>query len=406
MGNEFYGGKSKGMKVKMIKKNPLKSGLAVMAGTLLIGSLMLQGCLEAEADAQKDTAAGIARPVKAVCLKSPEQRRQLLFPGNAKAVREVDLAFRVSGPLVELNYDTGDRIEKGQIIARIDPRDFRVRIKTLEANLEKSKANRVESRLQYDRYKHLVNTEAAAKAKYDEVKAVWEMAVAQVKADRKSLEDAKNELEDTYLRAPFTGYVNLKYVENYENVAIGNPIISVVDMSVMEVEFGIPEDLVSLADQFTTYQCRFDAIPGKIFGARFKEVGKKPGTSNQTYPLTVILEGEDIKLIRDGMAGQVSLTLPDPGEIPEDAGKRFWVPASAVVNIIGQGSFVWVVDETTNTVDKRQVKTFELTSRGIEVQGDLVQGEWVVVAGASYLKPGQAARILRPASKTNIGNEL
>ena len=372
-----------------------------MAVTILLAAILLQGCTQANSDAQKK-APDIVRPVKTVCLEAPLPGISLRFPANVQAVREVDLAFRVSGPLVALNFDVGDKVEKGRIIARIDSRDFKVRIKALEAALEKSKASQAESRFQYDRHAYLVKKDVVPEAKYDEAKALWEMAVAQVKADRQSLRDARNQLNDTFLRAPFTGYLNMKYVENFEAVAMGHPIVSLVDMSVMEIKFGIPEDLIRQVDRFTDYKCRFDAVPDKTFDARFKEVGKKPGTSNQTYPLTLILDEKTIDMVRDGMAGQVDLTLqgPDKGE------NRFCIPAGALVNPSGQTAFVWVLDPSTNTLNQREVTTYELSSNGIMVKGDLSPGDCVVVAGASLVKPGQAAQRMPPVSTTNIGNAL
>ena len=227
------------------------------------------------------------------------------------------------------------------------------------------------------------------------------MASATVKMDKKKLEDARNELKDTTLKAPFTGYINLEHVENYETVTVGQPIVSLVDMSVMEVMVGLPEDLVGKIPRFTGYTCRFDAVPDRHFPARFKEVGKRPGQSNQTYPLTLILEGEGLDLIRDGMSGQVTISTAVSPET-----KMFHVPARAVISIAGEGTFVWVVDTETNRADKRRVTPYGLTARGLEIRGDISPGDWVVTSGASFVGPDKRLKVLEPASPTNVGNEL
>ncbi len=374
----------------------------ILLGWLLCLALIifgLSGCNNAGADT--DPATTLVRPVKAMLLETPKSETVRSFPGTAQATREVNLAFRVAGPLVKLNGDTGDKVSKGALIAQIDSRDFRVQIKTLEAKVASSKAQYAQSKLQYERYTNLVKVNAAAKATYDQVKATFEMARAQVNSDQKNLESARNALTDTDLFAPFTGYINQKLVENHENITMGQSIISLVDLSSIEVEVAIPENLVGNLDRFIAYSCEFEAIPGKIFKAVFNEIGKKPNRSNQTYPLTLTLDPGESSVVRPGMSARISITI---------AGKNqdtiFRVPPQSLVNDAQGRTFVWIVDETDKKIHKRFVQTGGLRHRGVEVITGLNTGDWLVTAGASYLKEGQATRILQTAVQTNVGNAL
>lgn len=383
------------MRKTILKKH---CGLSVLLLALMIPGI--QGCGKAGADAPeiKDR----IRPVKAIRLEKPVSLTVRSFPGSAKAKREVNLAFRVGGPLVQLNGDTGDRVKKGDIVARIDPRDYTVRVKTLAAKLEASRARLTESKLQHERYVNLIRENAAAKASFDQVKAEYEMAGAQVEADMKSLEAARNALDDTVLTAPFTGFIHKKLVENYETVSQGQPIFSIVDLSTIEVEIGIPEVLIGKVDLFSEYQCAFESLPGRQFDAALKEIGKKPTPSTRTYPLTLILAPEANSLVRPGMSAEVTVSIAD-----DDADNSYFsVPAGSVVNDGQRKTFVWIVDEETMQVGKRYVETAGFTDKGIEVRGDIHTGEWIVTAGASYLKEGQKTTILEKASETNVGNVL
>ena len=386
-------------KTKTLKREIMVWGLGL--ALMLPG---IAGCENAGAVADTEDSAAIAaeaiRPVRAIRLEKPMGASIRSFPGRAKAAREVNLAFRVAGPLVELNGDTGDKVTKGDLVARIDPRDFSVQVKTLEANLNASQAQVTESKLQYARYTHLIKENAAAKATYDQVKAAFEMADARAKADRKNLEAARNALGDTILTAPFTGYINRKLVENYETVSLGQVIISLTDLSSMEVEIGIPENLISQADRFKNYSCEFESIPGKKFTAVLKEIGKNPNLSNQTYPLSLILNPEEIFAIRPGMSARVTFTIAG-----EDQEAYFQVPAQSIVNDDQHKTFVWIVG-VNKKVHKRYVKTAGFSNSGVEVRGKLNAGDWLVTAGASFLKEGQTTRILQAATTTNVGNAL
>ncbi len=357
------------------------------------------GCNRADAIAEKEP--GCVRPVKTIQLKKSCLNRTRIFPGSAKALQDVDLGFRVGGPLIEFNVDTGMRVVKGEVIARIDPRDFEVHVKALSAKLAASEAQRVESRLQYNRLNNLIKEKGISKAKFDQAKAIYEMAEARADADLNNLEAACNALKDTVLKAPFSGFVHQKYVENHETVTAGRAVVSLVDLSQMEIEIGLPEDLLRKVPDFKDFSCVFDAFPQRRFKAYFKEIGKKPNASNRTYPLKLTLKQDETSEIRPGMTAEVSIIM----SIDEDV-EAFIVPVEAVANDNNRKAFVWIFDPEESHVEKRFVRTGKLVAEGIEISGSLHPGEWVVTAGIHFLVEGQRVRILEPASNTNVGNLL
>lgn len=383
-----------------VHKNVVKAQQFLTGLLLLVFFITPIGCQSSSAD---QNVTKLPRPVKALPLQVPPKEIIRTFPGTAKAIRETDLSFRVGGPLLVLNAETGQQVESGSVISRVDPRDFRVRVKTMEAQLVASRARLEETELQFQRYGGLLETNAAAKAAYDRVKATYEIAGAKVDADVESLEDARNALKDTVLRAPFTGFIHNEYVENYETVSGGQSIVSLVDLAVIEVEVSLPEDYLPLVDRFESYTCRFDALPKTEFSATFKEVGKKPNASNRSYPLTLTLTQKDVSqtFIRPGMATEVSIVL-NGNNVPD----RFVVPATAVANSSDSESYVWILDNAKRQVLRRQVRLSGLAEGGIFIEGDLEPGLWVVVAGVNSLTQGQKVRLLSAPSITNIGGEL
>ena len=377
------------------KSLPLWLGLVIVG--LLAG--IMSGC--ADSRAHTDIATKAMRPVKAIQLTRIVGDHELVFPATAQSPQEVRLSFRVGGPLIGLNAENGQKVVKGQRIAHIDPRDFEIAIKTLKAKLAASKAHLNEATLQHKRYANLFKQNAAAKAKYDNTMAAFQIAKARMKADIESLVDAKNELIDTRLIAPFTGYVNDKFVENHEIVTPGQPIISLVDLKTIEVVFGLPEDLVGRLSYFESYQVAFEAVPGSEFAATLKELGKTPDPTSRAYPLTLILEPVANTLVRPGMAAQVRIT------VSADAGKdRFAIPVQALFNPGGDTSSVWIFDAQTQMVRPQQVRVEKLSRQRVEISGDLAPGQWVVTAGVHHLQPGQKVRLLQKPSKTNVGAML
>lgn len=370
--------------------------LLIMIG---MSSLFLVGCNDAGAEFSEKKLN--IRPVKAFKLSAPSNKRVLSFPAAAKAAREVDLSFRVSGTMVQLNAETGLKVNKGQLIASLDERDFDIRIKSMEAKLAASKAQLAEAVLQYKRHEKLLVYNAVSRSQYDSLKAAYLMYKAQVEADEKSLEDARNALIDTKLEAPFTGFVHQEFVENHEAVSAGKPVVSLVDLSTIEVELGLPEDLLNRIPEFQSYSVAFDAVPGKLFSASFKEAAEKPNPTTHAYLVTLVLEKAAVEQVRPGMAATVSINVSSNGEE-----KRFVVPTGALFNRGGKDSLVWIFDEEESTVRSLPVKAEKVTREGVEITGGIKSGQWIVTAGVHHLQDGMKVRLVRKPSETNVGGML
>lgn len=370
------------------------------AALLLVGlasALALAGCSESEANRIAETQA--VRPVKTVTLAGAEDNASWNFPGVVRSLRDVELSFRVGGPVVELTVDRGQKVRKGEVIVRIDSRDFEVAVETLKANLAVSEAQLKEAGRQYKRYETLSAKNAAAQATFDSIIASYEVAQASVDAAAKRLEEAKNSLADTTLIAPFDGYVHQKYIDNHETVAQGQPVVSLVDLDNMEVEVAIPEGLLSITREVGSYLCRFDALPGETAAATFKELSKNPNPSNRSYPLYLTLDGNSDHRVRPGMATEVTMTAPR-----KEAG--FLVPETAVVNTSQAGTFIWMVDEAEMAARQVTVSLLGVTPSGLRIDGPLKEGMVVIAAGARGLSDGRRVRLLPEPSPTNVGGEL
>lgn len=371
----------------------------LVAGGILAAMLLAAGC--GPSDANQKPLENTARPVKAVQLSADSGTRELQLPGAARALRDSSLSFRVGGPLIDLRVDIGTSVQKGQVVARIDPRDFQIRVNTSRARLNSAKAQLAEAELQFKRYAKLIKHKAVAQAEYDRVKAAYEVALAQEESSAKALEDAKNALADTVLKAPFAGFINERLVDNHETLQPGQPVASLVDLSRMEVKLALSEDLLPLVPKFASFTCAFDALPGRVFQAELKEVGKKADPASRTYPLILTLEQSASPVVRPGMSAEVSVSLAR-----SPAGGGFVVPLTALVNRGGQQAFVWLVNAETGGLKRTPVTVLRLLGEGAEISGGLSAGQWIVIAGANSLQDGQTVRLMNQPSKTNIGLEM
>ena len=369
--------------------------VALSAGFALTASVLLSGCADSDANGtSKEVVQG--RPVKVMVVTDTSSEDNRTFPGIVKAEREIDLAFRVGGPLVEYDLNIGEQVKKGEILARIDPRDYEVRIKKLTAELKAAEARLSDAERDYDRQKNLLKESAASQSQYDKTQTLVETTRAGIESLKADLSAAKNALSDTRLTAPFDGVINRKFTENHENITPGVPVVSLLDISKVEVATAIPEDIVIRKPDFVTIYATLDAYPGQKIPASLKEIGRQTDSANQSYPLSAVLDPPETLTVTPGMAATVHIVL----KAPEQSAAGVYLPTSAVFADANGNTCVWRVVPDSLDTEKVTVKTGELKDDEILVTAGLTPGDRIVSAGARFLVEGQKIRIMDKSRET------
>ena len=298
------------------------------------------------------------------------------FPGRAQANEEVNLGFEVGGILIKRPVDKGDEVKKGQLLARLDPRDFKNELAAAKAERDRARAYR-------DRIAEALKARAVARQDLDDAEARLKEAIAREKIKLKAL-------DDSHIYAPYDGVIAFTYFDEFKRVQAKEKVLRLLDISKIKFTVDIPESLISYIPHVTKVWVEYDAFPGRKISAKIKEVGTEASETTRTYPVTLIMDQpKDIKIL-PGMSGKVSgeADLPDM-----DGREGIEVPIAAVFTPDTEmQNYVWVVDEASKTVHRKKVKTGELTLDGIMVIEGLKQGEWVVTAGVHLLKEGQKVR--------------
>lgn len=341
----------------------------------------------------------IIRPVRAVKVGDVGTLQRRGFPGRAQATQEIDLAFRVGGPLITRPVNVGDVVQEGDVVARIDPRDFEVNLANVQAQLAEANAALERAGTDYQRQLNIMKADpgATSKTAVDRAREERNRARANVDALTASVRTAQDQLDDTQLKTPFDGTVVATYVENFQNLRQKQPVVRILDTSNIEMVVNIPENLISLASSIRTVVLQFDAFPDRKFEGSIKEIGTEASQTTRTFPVTVIMaQPEDVKIL-PGMAGTArggETDLPD-----EQQRRGLGVPVGAVFTPDTETqSYVWIIEPTDGdlgVLKRRPVKTGDMTRLGVLVTEGLSAGEWVVTAGVHSIREGQEVRILK-----------
>jgi RND family efflux transporter MFP subunit len=379
--------------------NKQEMGSSIISKTLcffvLLPLFFVISCGKEEVEQKK-----IVRPVRAIKVLDVTQFRQRQFPGTAKATQEIDLSFRVSGPLIELPVIIGDEVKQGDVVARIDPRDYEVNVNNARGKLNEAKAILTRTESDYKRLKNIFEQDpgATSEAAVDRARQNRDSARASVQSLGASVASAKDQLSYTFLKAPFDGTVVNNFVENFEDVQARQPIVRIVDDSRIEMVVNIPESMIAYVPDVKNIEVVFDPFPDRKIPAEIKEIGTEASAVTRTYPVNLIMnQPDDIKIL-SGMAGKATGEPPDIADASPEASKVMTggkqVPMAAIFSPDDiDKTYVWIIDEQSRQVTRREVKTGKLTDTGIMVTDGLEAGEWIAIAGVHYLREGMEVRI-------------
>lgn len=336
-------------------------GKVVLVLTLVIPAL-LAGCGEAPAPVSE-----VTRDLRVIRLGDVSEFTQRAFPGRAAALQEVNLAFRVGGPLIARPVKVGDKVDVGDVVAQIDPNDFEVARRTAQGELDRAKAELKLAEVEYQRAldANAINPQLISRSELDRRLSGRDRSRADVDSLTAAVQAARDELGYASLKAPFRGTIVSTYVENFETVQSKQPIVRILDTTRIEFKIDVPETLISQLPTVQDIMVRFDAFPDLEIPGEVKEVGGEASETTRTYPVTLIMDQPAGREVLPGMAGTATGRAVAPTETVTET---LTVPVNAVFSPEAGGtSYVWVVDEARQSVVRRQVSVGRLVTGGMEI---------------------------------------
>ena len=303
------------------------------------------------------------------------------YPGKVVATEGSELAFRVSGQLERFPVRAGEQVKKGQLLAALDPSDFRNQLADRQAQYDLAES-------QYQRGISLRDRGVISEAQFDEIEAKRRQAQA-------ALSLARDNVNYTRLKAPYGGTVARTEVENYQFVQAKQPILYLQGDKNIDIEFAVSERfLANLKKDGEDYQpeLRFEGAPDKVFKASYKEHEASADDRTQTYIITLTMPNPEGILVLPGMSVDVAIDL---SQIMRKTTAWPQVPVEAVFNPDGKDSaHVWRFNPEDGTVSAVPVTLGQVIGNGVEITAGLETGDKVVGAGVHHLKEGQEVREL------------
>jgi RND family efflux transporter MFP subunit len=328
------------------------------------------------------------RPVRYQKVSAGEIDSSRTLVGVARMGTEADLSFRVPGTVETVDVSLGQKVGKGQILARLDPVDYELQVQEAAAGLALAEASVRKAEADYDRTRALYESNNSSRSELDAARAGAESARSQVDAATKRLELAGQQLGYTVLRAPVDGAIALKDLEVNENVKAGTAVFMLTSGSLVEVEFAVPEIMIAELEEGLPVVVKFDAVAGREFAAEITEVGVAVTGSSAAFEAVVRLR-EETPDVRSGMAAEVVI---QPHATTSRQGLVVpWVS----VGEDRDGRFVFVVEpqgDGTGIVHRRSVTLGEV-GKEIEILDGIAEGDLLITAGTRRLAEGMRVKV-------------
>lgn len=339
---------------------------------------------------QKFVAQNVPPPasVAAEPAKSEEWVTHVNSIGTLAAIQGVDLSSQVGGVVSAIQFESGDTVQKGAQLVKLDDQ-------VEQADLASNKATLREALLEFERQKDLQGRGFAAEAKLEEARTARDAASAAVQRTRAVIAQKT-------IVAPFSGKLGLKQVEIGQYVSPGQMLVSLQTLDPIWVDFPIPEKEIDRLKPGQRLEITVDAFPGQRFSGEVETLDARVSKETRTLTVRGRLPNPGGKLL-PGMFANVTV-------LSGEAVKRVTVPRTAVTfSLYGDSVYVVKEEETAGeakaegknlVVDRRSVRVGATQGDRIAILEGLKAGELVVTTGQLKLRPGARVKINNEAPLT------
>jgi len=364
------------------------------------------------------TAADQPVPVRVRMPSQVQQPVSIAVSGSVEASATAMTAFEVNGRVQKVYVEEGQHVAKGQLLAELDPTDYRHGYEAALGAAEAARATenkarnglrpeelaqarvtfeRAQDELQrmkflYDRKSLSANDYQKFEAAYQTARQNYEMArqgtrtedkaaaAAQARASSAQMQDARTRMTRCRLVAPTAGFIGMKRIHVGDYVAAGTPVFSVLDLEIAMVRVAVPESDVSRISVGSKAQVKVPALAGHTLEGTVEALGMAADPASRSYTAKIAVKNNE-HLLRDGMVAEARIFGAEQVHL-------LTVPGNAVVRDEHGVATVFVYDDTRHTVQARRVEATAFLGNEVIIQRGLEARDQVVVAGQQELREG------------------
>lgn len=355
------------------------------AGLLLVAVLALAGC------SRPQPAEEPLRAVKVMAVGTSAYDTEPEFAGEVRARIESRLGFRVAGKITRRQAELGQHVQAGQVLAQLDPQDYRLAAEAARAQHAAALTNRDLAVADLKRYRGLREQNFISAAELERRESTYKAAQAQLEQAQAQMASQGNQAQYTTLVADVPGIITAIEAEPGQVVSAGTPVVRIAQDGARDVVFSVPEDRAGLVTTGSLVAVR-GWSNGKEMEGKVREVAASADSVTRTYTVKVAIDA--------AAAPALGATVyARPQALSHNGAPVLKLPTSALRQE-GKGTAVWVLDKASMTVRSQPVQVATADGNEAVIGSGLAPGMLVVVAGVHVLSPGQKVSIYREKMAT------
>lgn len=343
---------------------------------------------------KKEVAPDPVRAVKLVTVGEGRVESAQDYAGDVRARVESRLGFRVGGKITRREVELGQHVKAGQVLARLDARDYQLSAEVARAQVTSATTQRDLAQADVQRFRTLRAQNFISAAEMERHEANLKAAQASLDQARAQLSGQANQENYTQLLADVDGVVTSVDAEPGQVVAAGTPVVRIAQDGARDAVFSVPEDRRAALKLGQSVQVRLWSYETQTLTARVREVAASADPVTRTFVVKAQLDaaplpalGSTVRVTLEGVSvnggavGEKVIKLPTTALRQEGGG--------------GQGTAVWVYDKDSSTVQLQPVKVASADGNEAVIASGLQPGMQVVATGVHVLTPGQKVTVYR-----------
>jgi len=319
--------------------------------------------------------------VKVTPVTSQGMGREIRFSGITRAEKEAVLSFSVPARMVQRSAKIGDRVARGDVLARLDTREFDYAVAKARASVAETNVRLIQAKRERHRFKRLAEKNVASAEEYEQADTMAGALEASLQAAEAQLQEALRLLSEAVLRAPFTGTITAVHLEPGEWAAPGSPVVELSGEENIELEVEVPESVIGQFREGDRVNVLRPFIDDQPLKGRVASIARAASSSGRLFPVVVALD--PTPGLMAGMTAELILELRS-APMPV-------VPVGAIVNPGSSRPSVFVLDG--DRVKEVFVELGPFQGDSIAVSGMLNPGDRVVISGHTRLSNGRKVKV-------------
>lgn len=357
----------------------IKHHISLIVGFVFMGAAVVLWAMPSDKPLPTDAADRLRVLLDTV--QVAHTQRSARFAGVTQAKNRAILSFAVPARLLDRQIESGSKVTQGQVLARLDGREFKNAFDLAHATFSELKTQLAQAKRDRTRMELLAASDVVPVAQLEKVATQQSALESSLAAAAARLKESMRLLDEVVLKAPFSGTVTKVYIQPGEWAVPGQPAIELTGDGDIELLVQVPETMLDRVSKGQRVQVQLPFADNRQVPGRISSIAKAALTAGQLFPLKVELVDEPGVVA--GLTAQLIIDLSTQGVLT--------VPLAAVVNPGASQPYLFTCDG--GKVSRRTITIGGIIGDRIVVSGNLHEGDRVVISGQSQLTDGQYVEV-------------